>query len=385
MSANEGEKRFFNIPFACNLMQKSPNQVLAECAAFDARLLTDDELHRHRADKHYAQFDAMVQFICDFRLRDYQAFSIVTVSFINNKTADCVISLGRPANLKRHSSELEVMKVFLVSLEELYHNGRIQGEDETGTRVYTWKKDNRTVVSFISYPPSYSPKDTGARLSVQIRDTQLHPQGEYFELLYNRAQKSVQDLVGGLGYETNSPTKRTSTAPVEALDVSSELESFCSDYITALGEALNITIRVGHEEYEVGFNSAMDLLSKGPVGLGLHSRNPFRFGVPKGDRPQMLAEIKLLAEAGGIPYNKLSPLNQFIVTIPPYVFYCLEKYLPDDPGLREEARRLMNTRGFLRYLQENLGYPISQTIKGAFWSPNPFGFLARLFGLGRHR
>lgn len=383
MSANEGGKRFFSIPFACKLMQKSPNQVLAECAAFDARLLTDDELHHYRADKHYAQFDAMVQFIRDFRLRDYQAFSIVTISFINNEAADCVISLGKPANLKLYSAELEVMKVFLVSLEELYHNGRIQEEDETGTRVYTWKKDNRTVVSFISYPPSRSRKDTGARLSVQIRDTQLHPQGEYFELLYNRAQKSVRDLVRRTDYERKSPTQMASTAPVGALDVSSELESFCSDYITALGEALNIAIRVGHEEYEAGFNSAMDLLSKGPVGLGLHSRNPFQFGVLKVDRPKVLSEIKRYAEVAGIPYNKLSPLNQFMVTIPPYVFYCLEKYLPDDPGLREEARHLMNTRGFPRYLQENLGYPISQKIKGAFWKPNPFGFLARLFGLGR--
>ena len=98
----------------------------------------------------------------------------------------------------------------------------------------------------------------------------------------------------------------------------------------------------------------------------------------------MLAEIKRYADEAGIPYNKLSPLNQFIVTIPPYVFYCLEKYLLDDPDLLEEARRLMNTKGFPRYLQEELGYPISQRIKGAFWKPNPFGSLARLFGLG-HR
>ncbi len=381
MGANKGNKRFFQISFACDLMRKSPTQVLGECAAFDARLFTDEELHHYRADRHYAQFDAMVQFIYDFRLRDYQAFSIVTISFINNKAADCVISLGRPANLKRHSSELEVTKVFLVSLEGLYHNGRIQEEDETGTRVYTWKKDNRTVVSFISYPPSYSPKDAGARLSVQIRDTQLHPQGEYFELLYNRAQKSVQDLVRRLGYERNSPTQRASTAPMEALDISSELESFCSDYITALGQLLDIAIRVGHEEYETGFNAAMDMLSDGWATA--HDRNPFRFGVLKEDRPRMLAEVKRYAEVAGIPYNKLSPLNQFIVTIPPYVFYCLEKYLPDDPDLREEASRLMNTRGFPRYLQENLGYQISQTIKGAFWTPKPLGCLARLFGFGR--
>jgi hypothetical protein len=176
--------------------------------------------------------------------------------------------------------------------------------------------------------------------------------------------------------------KRVSTAPMEAVDISPQLKSFCSDYITELGIALDVAIRVGHEEYEAGFNEAMYMLSKG--GSGLHGRNPFRFGVLEKDRPRMLAEIKRYADEAGIPYNKLSPLNQFIVTIPPYVFYCLEKYLLDDPDLLEEARRLMNTKGFPRYLQEELGYPISQRIKGAFWKPNPFGSLARLFGLG-HR
>lgn len=377
-------KPFFYIPFACDLMQKSPTQVLVECAAFDARLLTDDELHDYRVDEHYGQFDATVQFLCDFRLRDYQAFSTVGIRFIGNKAVECIISLGRPANLKQYGSEREVTKLFLVALEELYLNGRIQREDEAETRAYTWKKDNRTVVSFISYTPPEHPTDTGARLSVQIRDTQLHPQGEYFELLYNSAEDSVQDLGKELGDERNSHTQGVDAAPVETVDISPQLKSFCSDYITALGEALNIAITIGHEEYEAGFNSAMDLLSRGPVGLGLHSRSPFRFGVLKEDRPQMLTKIKQLAELGGIPYNKLSPLNQFMVTIPPYVFYCLEKYLSDTPDLREEASRLMNTRGFPRYLQEKLGYPISQTIKGAFWKPNPFAFLMRLFRFGRH-
>jgi hypothetical protein len=364
------------------LMQKSPNQVIAECATFDARLLTDDELQHYQADKYYAQFDAMVQFICDFRLRDYQASSIVTLSFINNEAVDCVISLGKPSNLKLYSVELEVMKVFLVSLEELYHNGRIQEEDKTGTRVYTWKKDNRTVVSFISYPPSGHPTDTGAYISLQIRDTQLHPQGGYFELLYNGAQQFVKDLVNRSSDERTSHAQRVSAAPVETITISKRLESFCRDYITALGEALDRSIRIYRLEYEAGFDEAMHFLSN--AGFNSSGRNPFEFHISREDRPRILAEIKQEAELGGIPYNKLSPINQFFVAIPPYVFYCLKKYLPNDPGLREEAKRLMNTRGFPRYLQENYGYPISQTIKGAFWIPKPFGFLTRLFGSG-HR
>jgi hypothetical protein len=104
---------------------------------------------------------------------------------------------------------------------------------------------------------------------------------------------------------------------------------------------------------------------------------------PQRGQTKMLAEIKRCAEVTGIPYNRLSSLNQFMVAITPCVFYCLWKYLPDDTDLREEARRLMNISGFPHYLQKELGYPISQKIKGAFWRPNPFGFLARLFGLGR--
>jgi len=191
---------------------------------------------------------------------------------------------------------------------------------------------------------------------------------------------------------------------MSGVEVSWLLESFCKDYITALGIALDLAIRDGHE-YEAGFNAAMDMLP-GSNGVGIIPR-----GVPPEDRPQMLADVKYYAKVAGIPYNKLSPLNQFMVTIPPYVFYCLEKYLLlwttmppvwvkmgppgtpiktgweltpiNDSGLQEEARRLMNTRGSPRYLQEELGYPISQEIKGAFWRPNPLGFLARLFGFGR--
>ena len=221
MERNE-QKQFFNIPLACDLMGKSINQVLEQCTAFDPqlftanRLLEDDYKNFQRLRKladpsvvgfdpdidydklFFETFDANVGFHCHFELQDYQAFSFVGINFVNNTAVECVVSLGMPANPERYRSELEVTKVFLVSLEELYLNGRIQEESEPGTRVYTWKKDNRTVVSFISYPPSRSPKDTGALLGVQIRDTQLHPLGGYFELLYNRAQKSVQDL----GYVT---------------------------------------------------------------------------------------------------------------------------------------------------------------------------------------
>ena len=158
---------------------------------------------------------------------------------------------------------------------------------------------------------------------------------------------------------------RVDATVTRTIEITPQLESFCRDYITVLAIHLDVVIRVRRKEYESAFNEVMDSLSS--VGPALaRRRNPFRFVVRIEDRQQLLTEIKLLAEAGGIPYNRLSPLNQFLVTIPPYLFYCLERYLQDDPDLQEEARRLMNTEGFHRYLQEELGYPISQRIGGAF-------------------
>ena len=158
---------------------------------------------------------------------------------------------------------------------------------------------------------------------------------------------------------------------MEPIKISRQLELFCTDYITALGGALDIVIRVNNKEYEAGFNEAMNALSKG--WLNVPGKTVFQCGVLEEDRPRMLAEIKLQAELGGIPYNNLSPLNQFMATIPPYIFYCLKKYLQNNPSLLEEASRLMNTDGFPRYLQKEIGMSIAQEIKGALWRPNLFG------------
>jgi hypothetical protein len=185
VDSNE-QKRFFSIFLARNLLGKSIKQVLTECAAFDARLFTDNELSEYRI---YSQVHAMVGFHCDFKLRDYQAFSIVVIRFVEDKAIECIISLGRPANEKRYSSEKEVTRVLFVVLEESYHNGRITDEGEPGTKAYTWKKDDRTIISFISYPPSGRITDTDVWLGIQIRDIQLHPQGTYYKLLYDRSQK----------------------------------------------------------------------------------------------------------------------------------------------------------------------------------------------------
>lgn len=198
-STHREKTKFFDIPFACGLMQKSATQVLEQCAKFGATLYGredlrafEDELAPDEVLKIHQQYNARISFDCTFKIQDYAAICFVSFNFVSDTAVECLVSLGRPLNLERYSSEKSVLKVFLVSLEKLYLNGRIQ-QDYPEERVYTWKKDNRTLVSFVSYPRS-GPGSTGKFLSLQIRDTQLHPQGRELELLYNKTQKRVENL-----------------------------------------------------------------------------------------------------------------------------------------------------------------------------------------------
>jgi len=143
------------------------------------------------------------------------------------------------------------------------------------------------------------------------------------------------------------------------MKISEKLQSFCYDYLYELGNAFNYSLSAGFE-YEDGFNRVMDILN-----------------VPEGERGNILSGVFRFSNEAGIPYYKLSPLNQFIVTIPPYILYCLKNRLPDDTKLKEEAIQLMNDIHFVRYLQKELGVKISQEIKGALWRPN---FLGWAFG-----
>jgi hypothetical protein len=70
-----------------------------------------------------------------------------------------------------------------------------------------------------------------------------------------------------------------------------------------------------------------------------------------------------------MPYHRLSPLNQFVVAIPPYVSYCIREKLPDDNELKQESVMLLEDARFIRYLQEHIGVAVSREIKGAFWLP----------------
>lgn len=142
------------------------------------------------------------------------------------------------------------------------------------------------------------------------------------------------------------------------MDISEELNKFCYDSICELANAYNLTLSAG-SEYEEGFNQVTDML-----------------GVPQNAKEEIFLEVRYFSKVAGIPYHKLSPVNQFIVTIPPYVLYCIKNKLPDDSRLKEEASILEGNGSFYRYLQEQIGMKIAQEIKGALWKP-------RLFGLGK--
>lgn len=95
-------------------------------------------------------------------------------------------------NPQRYSSENTVLKLFVSSMESLYHNGRVQKYDEI-ERVLTWKTDYN-MISLCSYVATENQTTRGVSLSVQIRDIRLHPIGQEIGLLYEQAQKRVIDF-----------------------------------------------------------------------------------------------------------------------------------------------------------------------------------------------
>jgi hypothetical protein len=142
------------------------------------------------------------------------------------------------------------------------------------------------------------------------------------------------------------------------MDISEGLKKFCYDSIHELAEAYDLTLSHGRE-YERGFNMVMDMLS-----------------VPQKAKEDMFLQAQSFSKVGGIPYHKLSPVNQFMVSISPYVLYCIENKLKAGSSLKQEATTLQfeDEEGFYHYLDKT-GMSIAQKIKGALWKP-------RLFGLG---
>jgi hypothetical protein len=142
------------------------------------------------------------------------------------------------------------------------------------------------------------------------------------------------------------------------MDISEGLRKFCYDRVYRLASAYNLTLSDGLE-YEEGFSTVADILN-----------------IPQEAREDIFLEVLWNAKVAGIPYYELSPINQFIVAIPPYVLYCIANELTGDSNLNQEATMLKDDVSFYRYLQEEIGFNIAQEVKGALWKP-------RLFGLGK--
>ena len=142
------------------------------------------------------------------------------------------------------------------------------------------------------------------------------------------------------------------------MEISKDLYRICWDWVYELAVSFDKTLSKGIE-YEACFEIVMDMLS-----------------VPPQERVPILATA-LAPNIEGIPYHKLSPLNQFITTVPGYVAYCLQNRLPDDEDLSNEAATLIENPAFPRYLEEEIGLPVSQQVKGALWRPNILGWFRK--------
>ena len=142
------------------------------------------------------------------------------------------------------------------------------------------------------------------------------------------------------------------------MEISKDLHKICWAWVYELAVAFNETLSRGIE-YEPCFEIVMNMLSVPPREI-----------VP-------IFSVTLTPNIEGIPYHKLSPLNQFITTIPGYVAYCLQNKLPDNEDLSREAAILIENPAFPRYLQEEIGFPVSQEVKGALSRPNIRGWFRK--------
>lgn len=135
------------------------------------------------------------------------------------------------------------------------------------------------------------------------------------------------------------------------ITMSQDLYKFCWDSIHMLAVSFNDNLLKGIE-YEACFERVMARL------VVLHE-----------EKEEIFSNIIEITDLNpdGIPYHKLSPVNQFMVTIPGYVFYRLRNTKFNNEALFNEATSLMQHPGFAQYLQKEIGAPITKKVKGALW------------------
>lgn len=128
-----------------------------------------------------------------------------------------------------------------------------------------------------------------------------------------------------------------------------EIQSYCYKCIFKLATEFNKVLSAGYE-YINGFEMVMDSLS-----------------VPKQEREKILKAAIENAESSGIDYYNLSPVNQYLVTVLPYVYYCLQTN-PPLSLTTFEIKRFLDNEEFSQYIHK-LGIEVSQKVKGALWRP----------------
>jgi hypothetical protein len=133
------------------------------------------------------------------------------------------------------------------------------------------------------------------------------------------------------------------------MELSEDLKRYCYERIYKLAKVYEAAL-TSRLKYETGFSYVMDSLN-----------------VPRSEQEKMLSTIQYSSEMQGIPYHKLSPVNQFVISVSPYIWYCLESQ-PPGTMTPEEVERITNDIEFTRYIDQ-LAKKISQQVKGALWKP----------------
>lgn len=131
--------------------------------------------------------------------------------------------------------------------------------------------------------------------------------------------------------------------------VSEELKNYCQDKLFGLAIGYEATLHFG-VEYEQCFYEVMQSLF-----------------IPRSDQDDILAAIKYNTSLGRIPYHKLSPVNQYLVAVGPYIGYCLTNN-PLPNITEDEIGHLLENEEFRKFLTK-LGEDTAQKVKGALWKP----------------
>lgn len=125
-----------------------------------------------------------------------------------------------------------------------------------------------------------------------------------------------------------------------------EIDEFCRAHTIRLASALEEVIWSG-VEYEPALRVAMQ-----------------RLEVSGDFVPVLLAQANACAASAGIPYDRLSPLNQFIVALPGYLaLRAAQAYAEDSP----EMKQFEELDG--RFVQERYGMEAAGAVKGALRMP----------------